>query len=143
MSAHNAGKHMYMGGCDFMTNLFCSYYAALERTAFYEYATEEQIKMWTLNCEVYRRGMELVRPGIKCCDIAKEMTNVYHKYDLAKYRMFGYGHSTGIVNHYFGREKGGMYSIIQRLGLKYLWPLLLYLANTCYHVLSNNDYPTF
>ena len=48
--------------------------------------------------------MELIRPGARCCDIALELNGMYRGWDLLKYRSFGYGHSFGVLSHYYGRE---------------------------------------
>ena len=31
---------------------------------------------------------------------------IYREYDLLQYRTFGYGHSFGVLSHYYGRESG-------------------------------------
>ncbi len=73
---------------------------------FIDHATDENIRLWEVNCEVHRRGMELIRPGAKCKDVALELNEIYRKHDLLKYRTFGYGHSFGTMCHYYGREAG-------------------------------------
>jgi creatinase len=80
------------------------YYTALERTLFCEFANPEQLRLWEINCEVHRQGLRLIRPGARCCDIAKELNETYRSHDLLKYRSFGYGHSFGVLSHYYGRE---------------------------------------
>ena len=30
-----------------------------------------------INCKVHRRGLELIQPGEKCCDIANEPNEIY------------------------------------------------------------------
>jgi len=82
------------------------YYTALERTLFCEYASDEHLRLWDINCNVHRRGLELIRPGNKCSDIAKELNEMYAEHDLLQYRSFGYGHSFGVLCHYYGREAG-------------------------------------
>ena len=32
--------------------------------------------VWEANVAVYRRGLELIKPGAKCCDIAHELNEV-------------------------------------------------------------------
>jgi len=46
----------------------------------------------------------LIRPGIRCCDIAAELNEMYREWDLLQHRSFGYGHSFGVLSHYYGRE---------------------------------------
>ncbi len=82
------------------------YYTALERTLFCEHASDEHLRLWRINCEVHERGLELIRPGARCSDIAAELNEIYATHDLLQYRSFGYGHSFGVLCHYYGREAG-------------------------------------
>ena len=82
------------------------YYTALERTLFFNHASERHLEIWNANVEVHRRGLELVKPGLRCCDIANELNEIFINHDLLKYRTFGYGHSFGSLSHYYGREAG-------------------------------------
>ncbi|MEC9424465.1 MAG: M24 family metallopeptidase, partial [Actinomycetota bacterium] len=83
------------------------YYTALERTLFCDHVTsDEHLRLWQVNVEVHERGLELIRPGARCCDIAAELNEIYRGYDLLQYRSFGYGHSFGVLSHYYGREAG-------------------------------------
>lgn len=86
--------------------MISGYYTALERTMFLEHASDEHLRMWEVNCEVHTRGQELIKPGVRCCDIAHELNEIFAKHDLLKYRTFGYGHSFGTLSHYYGREAG-------------------------------------
>ena len=80
------------------------YYTALERTLFCGHASNAHRDLWQKNCEVHVRGMELLKPGARCCDVAAELNKMYAGWDLLKYRSFGYGHSFGVLCHYYGRE---------------------------------------
>lgn len=80
------------------------YYTALERTLFCSEVSDAQLKVWELNVKVHRRGLELIRPGARCCDIATELNEIYREAGLLGYRSFGYGHSFGVLSHYYGRE---------------------------------------
>ncbi len=82
------------------------YYTALERTLFFDHASDRHLEIWNVNVEVHRRGLELIRPGTRCCDIAEELNEIFSKHDLLQYRTFGYGHSFGSLSHYYGREAG-------------------------------------
>lgn len=82
------------------------YYTALERTLFCEEASDAHYNYWQKNCHVHVEGMKLLKPGAKCSDIAKQLNELYADWDLLKYRSFGYGHSFGILSHYYGREAG-------------------------------------
>jgi creatinase len=80
------------------------YYTAIERTLFCESATDAHLDLWEKNCEVMRVGSSLIRPGKTCSEIARELNELYRAWDLLKYRSFGYGHSFGVLCHYYGRE---------------------------------------
>ena len=86
--------------------MIAGYYTALERTLFAESCSDEHLHLWQINCEVHQRGLELIRPGMRCCDIAAELNEIYKEHDLLQYRTFGYGHSFGVLSHYYGREAG-------------------------------------
>ncbi len=82
------------------------YYTALERTLFFDHVDDASLALWQANVEVHEAGLELIKPGAKCCDIAMTLNEIYKKHDLLQYRTFGYGHSFGVLSHYFGREAG-------------------------------------
>jgi len=82
------------------------YYTALERTLFFDHASDRHLEIWEVNVDVHRRGLELIRPGARCCDISEELNEIFIKHDLLQYRTFGYGHSFGSLSHYYGREAG-------------------------------------
>ncbi|HHW34555.1 MAG TPA: M24 family metallopeptidase [Paracoccus solventivorans] len=86
--------------------MVAGYYVALERTLFAETASDEHLRLWEVNCRVHDRGKELLVPGNKCSDIAKELNEIYASENLLQYRSFGYGHSFGVLCHYYGREAG-------------------------------------
>ena len=87
------------------------YYTALERTLFYkEIPSDAHLRVWEANVQVHERGLELIRPGNTCGQIAKELNALYEELGskigvpLLDLRSFGYGHSFGILSHYYGRE---------------------------------------
>jgi creatinase len=82
------------------------YYTALERTLFLGEPDARSLELWTVNVEVHRRGLELIKPGAVCRDIAAELNEIYVGYGLLSNRTFGYGHSFGVLSHYYGREAG-------------------------------------
>ncbi|WP_261841984.1 M24 family metallopeptidase [Aliamphritea ceti] len=86
--------------------MIAGYYTALERTLFSEYASDRHLELWEINCKVHRRGLELIQPGARCCDIVAELNEIFLEHDVLKYRSFGYGHSFGTLSHYYGREAG-------------------------------------
>ena len=86
--------------------MIAGYYTALERTLFLDHVSDAHLKIWNVNCEVHRRGLELLKPGARCGDVASELNEIYRSYGLLGYRSFGYGHSFGVLSHYYGREAG-------------------------------------
>ena len=82
------------------------YYVALERTLFCRSVSDEHLRLWEINCRVHDAGKALIVPGARCCDIARELNKIYQEHDLLAYRTFGYGHSFGVLCHYYGREAG-------------------------------------
>ncbi len=82
------------------------YYVALERTLFVESCSDAHMEIWNRNVEVHEAGLELIRPGNSCAHIAATLNDIYREYDLLRYRSFGYGHSFGVLCHYYGREAG-------------------------------------
>ncbi len=82
------------------------YYTALERTMFLGEPDARSLELWNINVEVHRAGLELIKPGAVCKDIAAELNEIYVGYGLLPNRTFGYGHSFGVLSHYYGREAG-------------------------------------
>ncbi|UOO89926.1 M24 family metallopeptidase [Vitreoscilla massiliensis] len=87
-------------------SMISGYYTALERTMFFNHVDDASLKLWEVNVAVHEAGLALVKPGIRCCDIAHELNKIYEAHDLLQYRTFGYGHSFGVLSHYYGREAG-------------------------------------
>ena len=86
--------------------MIAGYYHALERTLFFDHVPDEAQVPWEVNCEVHRCGIEIIRPGVRCMDIAHELNAIYAEHGLLDRRTFGYGHSFGTLCHYYGREAG-------------------------------------
>jgi creatinase len=84
--------------------MIAGYYTALERTLFFEEASDRHLELWEINCEVHRRGLELIKPGVRCMDIAAELNEIFQRHGVLANRTFGYGHSFGVLCHYYGRE---------------------------------------
>ena len=82
------------------------YYTALERTLFAEECSDDHLRLWNINVEVHEAGIALIKPGARCCDIAAELNTIYERHGLLQNRTFGYGHSFGVLCHYYGREAG-------------------------------------
>ena len=86
--------------------MISGYYTALERTLFLECADDASLKAWETNIKVHTRGLELIKPGAKCSDICNELNELFKELGYLQYRTFGYGHSFGMLSHFYGRESG-------------------------------------
>ncbi len=86
--------------------MISGYYTALERTLFVEGATDAQLAIWEANIGAHELGLSLVKPGIKCSEVCEQLNNYFEEKNLLQYRTFGYGHSFGVLSHYYGREAG-------------------------------------
>ena len=86
--------------------MIAGYYTALERTLFAGECSDAHLKLWLINVEVHEAGCKLIGPGMRCCDVAEALNEIYAAHDLLQYRTFGYGHSFGVLCHYYGREAG-------------------------------------
>ncbi len=87
-------------------SMIAGYYVALERTLFYDHVDDESLRLWEINVKVHEEGMKLIKPGVACKDIALELNKIFEEYGLLESRTFGYGHSFGVLSHYYGREAG-------------------------------------
>lgn len=87
-------------------SMISGYYTAIERTLFLGEPDSASRRLWEINVEVHEAGIKLIKPGARCCDIAHELNKIYSHYGLLQYRTFGYGHSFGVLSHYYGREAG-------------------------------------
>lgn len=86
--------------------MISGYYTALERTLFVGEADEASLDVWQANIEAHELGLSLIKPGIRCSDICESINTLFKEKDLLQYRTFGYGHSFGVLSHYYGREAG-------------------------------------
>jgi creatinase len=50
--------------------------------------------------------MSLLKPGARCSDVTAQINAFLADRGLLQYRTFGYGHSFGVLSHYYGREAG-------------------------------------
>ena len=62
------------------------------------------LQYWEANIKVHRRGLELIKAGVRCSEIAAELNDLFSSLGLLQFRSFGYGHSFGVLSHYYGRE---------------------------------------
>ena len=86
--------------------MISGYYTALERTLFIDKIDDASLKAWEANIKVHKRGLELIKPGVKCSAICNELNELFAELGYLHYRTFGYGHSFGVLSHFYGREAG-------------------------------------
>jgi creatinase len=86
--------------------MISGYYTALERTLFLGEPDAASRALWGANVAAHELGLSLIRPGAVCSEICAEINAFLAERDLLKYRSFGYGHSFGVLSHYYGREAG-------------------------------------
>ena len=86
--------------------MISGYYTALERTLFVGQADDESLKIWEANVAAHEFGMGLLKPGMRCSEVTERINEFFAERDLLQYRTFGYGHSFGVLSHYYGREAG-------------------------------------
>ena len=108
--AHNPKTNRKLVNGDILSlNTFpmiSGYYTALERTLFLDNVNDKSLKAWEANVKVHKRGLELIKPGVKCSDICNELNELFAELGYLQYRTFGYGHSFGVLSHFYGREAG-------------------------------------
>ncbi len=86
--------------------MISGYYTALERTLFVGEPDAASLKIWQANVGAHELGLSLIKPGATCSGICEEVNRYFADLDLLQYRTFGYGHSFGVLSHYYGREAG-------------------------------------
>ncbi|MAC79450.1 MAG: creatininase [Rhodobacteraceae bacterium] len=86
--------------------MISGYYTALERTLFLGAVDPASLKVWEANVATHDYGMSLLKPGASCAAITHQINAFLEDRDMLKYRTFGYGHSFGVLSHYYGREAG-------------------------------------
>lgn len=86
--------------------MISGYYTALERTLFVGELDEASRGYWQANVDAHEYGMSLLKPGVSCAEVALKINDFLSERDLLQYRTFGYGHSFGVLSHYYGREAG-------------------------------------
>ena len=108
--AHNPKTNRKLKSGDILSlNTFpmiSGYYTALERTLFVDHVDDASLKAWEANVKVHKRGLELIKPGAKCSEICEELNDLFAQLGYLQYRTFGYGHSFGVLSHFYGREEG-------------------------------------
>ncbi|MCH2094597.1 MAG: aminopeptidase P family protein [Rhodobacteraceae bacterium] len=108
--AHNPVTNRHLQKGDILSlNAFpmiSGYYTALERTLFVGQPDAESLRLWNANVAVHELGLSLIKQGATCSGITEELNRYFAEEGLLQYRSFGYGHSFGVLSHYYGREAG-------------------------------------
>ncbi|WP_347313671.1 aminopeptidase P family protein [Defluviimonas sp. SAOS-178_SWC] len=86
--------------------MISGYYTALERTMFVREVDKASLKIWEANVAAHEYGMSLLKPGVSCAEVTAKINDFLEERQLLQYRTFGYGHSFGVLSHYYGREAG-------------------------------------
>ena len=86
--------------------MISGYYTALERTLFVGEVDDASLAIWQANVDAHEYGMSLLKPGASCAEVTEKINAFFAERDLLQYRTFGYGHSFGVLSHYYGREAG-------------------------------------
>jgi creatinase len=86
--------------------MISGYYTALERTLFVGEVDDASLRVWQANVDAHEYGMSLLKPGVSCAEVTHKINEFFQERDLLQYRTFGYGHSFGVLSHYYGREAG-------------------------------------
>jgi creatinase len=108
--AHNpvTGRQLAVGDILSLNTfpMISGYYTALERTMFVREVDDASLAIWQANIAAHEYGMSLLRPGASCAEITHKINAFLEERQLLRYRTFGYGHSFGVLSHYYGREAG-------------------------------------
>ena len=82
------------------------YYTALERTMFVGHVDAASLAIWEANVAAHEYGISLLKPGASCAEVTEKLNRFFEERSMLQYRTFGYGHSFGVLSHYYGREAG-------------------------------------
>lgn len=108
--AHNPVTNRALAHGDILSlNTFpmiSGYYTALERTLFLGECDADSRRIWDANVGAHELGISLLKPGASCAEVTHAINDFFAERDLLQYRTFGYGHSFGVLSHYYGREAG-------------------------------------
>ena len=86
--------------------MISGYYTALERTMFVGEVDAASRRIWDINVAAHEYGMSLLVPGASCAEVTAKLNTFFEEHQVLQYRTFGYGHSFGVLSHYYGREAG-------------------------------------
>jgi creatinase len=86
--------------------MISGYYTALERTMFVGECDAASRRIWDINVAAHEYGISLLKPGASCAEVTQKLNTFFEEHQVLQYRTFGYGHSFGVLSHYYGREAG-------------------------------------
>ena len=86
--------------------MISGYYTALERTMFVKECDPASRRIWDINVAAHEYGISLLKPGVSCAEVTAKLNTFFEEHQVLQYRTFGYGHSFGVLSHYYGREAG-------------------------------------
>ena len=86
--------------------MISGYYTALERTLFVGECDAASRRIWDINVAAHAYGISLLQPGASCSEVTQKLNTFFEEHQVLHYRTFGYGHSFGVLSHYYGREAG-------------------------------------
>ena len=81
--------------------MISGYYTALERTMFLGEPDAATRKAWQANLAVHEHGLSLIKPGATCSGITAALNDHFQDLGYLDRRSFGYGHSFGVLSHYY------------------------------------------
>ena len=84
--------------------MISGYYTALSRTMFAKEVDPASLRVWQINLAAHDYGKSLLRPGVSCAEVAQQLNAFFAEREVLQYRGAGYGHSFGMMSHYYGRE---------------------------------------
>lgn len=102
---HELDNSMPKPGDSIILDIGCkykSYCADMTRTVFYKYASDRAKEIYNIVLEANKRAIDIVKPGVRFCDIDKAAREYIEKHGYGKYFTHRTGHSIGIDVHDLG-----------------------------------------
>lgn len=90
-----------------------SYCSDMTRTVFYKSVSDRSKEVYEIVKEANRRGIEMVKPGVRFCDIDAAARDYITEKGYGKYFTHRLGHSIGIEVHDFGDVSSVNTDIVQ------------------------------
>lgn len=99
------GDNMLKAGDSVVIDIGCIkdyYHSDMTRTVFYKEAPEESKKVFNIVLEANKKAIEMVKPGIRFCDIDAAARDHIEAAGYGEYFIHRTGHSIGIEGHEYG-----------------------------------------